>query len=443
MPEIVPRFDYRVSFAAVTDVGRTRDANEDAFVADPGSSLFAVADGMGGHASGELASRLAVDEVRRSIGSQRTQAAMDAYVREPSLERRRVVLRRLARAVEHANERVRAEARAAPANAGMGTTIDVVWLARDHAFVAHAGDSRVYLARPAAVIQLTQDHAEVETLKATGVLRAQSRARGHNRLLNAVGLSDSVTVDTLFVDLGRGDRILLCTDGVHGQLDGESELTELLRAGTVDVAARGLVSRAGVRGRDNATAIVVEVADRFVRRSDDDRGFRARDLERAQTTPLFVELPQAQVLAALAAAVEIEFEQGAVVPQVVASDLVAYIVLDGLVRCEGDRTVTVGALLFPESLVGVPAVGELPAATERARLLRLRADDFAEICARDQALAAELYRRLALHLARARQRAAPRRSPEPPPPAVAPAAAAPEGGAAASPDAPAPPGRLA
>jgi serine/threonine protein phosphatase PrpC len=401
--QIVPRFDFRIAFKVAEDIGRNRDTNEDAHLVDPGLALFAVADGMGGHPAGEVASRIAVEEVRKSIGAQRTQSTMEAYVRDPNLETRRLVLSRLRRAIEHANERVREEAQADPARAGMGTTLDVVWLARDHAFIAHTGDGRVYLARPSAVLQLTQDHVELERLKATGVLSPHNRNRA-SRLLNAVGLAEHVDVDTLFVDLGRSDRLLICSDGVHGQIDSEAELGELLRTGNADIASRALVGRAAQRGRDNATALVIEIADRFVRRNDDDRGFRSRDVERAQLAPLFAELPLPSVMAALAAAVEIEFETGAFVPQVVASDLVAYIVLEGLVRCEGERVVTVGALLFPESLVSVPVTGELPVAAERSRLLRLRADDFNEVCRADRTLACELYRRLAVHLARARQR---------------------------------------
>lgn len=400
MAQIVPRFDFRIDFTAIEDIGRFRDNNEDAHLADPSLALFAVADGMGGHAAGEIASRLAVEEVRRSIASARSQSVMDHYVREPNLETRRRVLARLRRAVEHANIRVRENAQEDSSRAGMGTTIDVVWLARDHAFVAHAGDGRVYLGRPNTVMQLTQDHAEVETLKATGVIAPHKRTHVNSRLLNAVGLSERITVDTLFVDLGKGDRILVCSDGVHGQLDGESELAELLRAGNAESAARSLVDRAGQKGRDNATAIVVEIADRFVKRNEEDRGFRSRDVERAQASPLFIDLPMPQVMAALSAAIEIELEPGAIVPQVVVSDLVAYIVLEGLVRCEGDRLVTIGAILFPESLVGVAVAGELPVVTERARMLRLRFDDFTEICKADRALSSELHRRLAIHLAR-------------------------------------------
>jgi len=413
--QTVPRFDFRIAFRVAEDIGRSRDTNEDAHLIEPSLALFAVADGMGGHPAGEVASKLAVEEVRKSIGSQRTQATMEHYVRDPNVESRRQVLARLRRAVEHANERVREEGRLDPARTGMGTTLDVVWLARDHAFVAHTGDGRVYLARPSAVLQLTQDHVEAERLKATGVLSHHNRAR-QSRLLNAVGLADHVDVDTLFVDLGKNDRLLICSDGVHGQIDSEAELAELLRTGNADAASRALVARAAQRGRDNATALVIEVADRFVKRSDDDRGFRSRDVERAQLAPIFAELPLPSVMSALAAAVEIEFEAGALVPQVVASDLVAYIVLDGLVRCEGERVVTVGALLFPESLVSVPVSGELPIAAERSRLLRLRADDFTEVCRADRQLSCELYRRLATHLARARQRGVPRKPKESTPP---------------------------
>ena len=408
MAQIVPRFDFRVAFKVVEDIGRSRATNEDAHLVEPNLALFAVADGMGGHAGGEIASRLAIEEVRRSIGGPRSQAAMEAYVRDPGLETRRAVLARLRRSLEHANDRVRAEARKDTVLTGMGTTLDVVWLARDHAFVAHAGDGRVYLARPSAVLQLTQDHAELETLKATGAMNPHKRTRS-SRLMNAVGLAERIDVDTLFVDLSKGDRLLLCSDGVHGQIDTEAELSELLRTGDAEAAARALVARAAQGGRDNATAVVIEVAERFVKRSDDDRGFRARDIERAQLAPIFTDLPLSTVMAALAASVEVEIEAEHIVPQVVASDFVAYIVLEGLVRCEGERIVTDGALLFPESLVGVPVVGELPVAVERSRMLRLRADDFAEVCAADRTLSSELHRRLAIHLARGRQRGLGRR----------------------------------
>lgn len=417
VPQIVPRFDFRITFKVAEDIGRSREQNEDAYLVAPDLALFAVADGMGGHAAGEIASRVAVEAVRESIGGETSQRVIDAYVRAPTLETRRKVFARLRRAVEYANEKVREAAQGRDERRGMGTTLDVAWLARDHVFIAHAGDSRIYLARSQAVLQLTQDHAELEALRATGLLSPHARTHTANRLMNAVGLKESVAVDTLFVDVTRGDRILLCTDGVHGQIDGESDLSDLLRAPTVHDAAKGLVARAALRGRDNATAVVIEVNDAFVRRKVSDRGVRAKDLERAKSSPLLLDLPISKAMGALAAAVEVEVPEGDIVPQVVASDLVCYIVLDGLVRIAPRRLVSVGALIFPESLVGVTAVGDLPVAESQTRLLRLRGDDFNEVCDSDPALGKELFQRLSNHLARVLQsaRPAPGRSSSPPP----------------------------
>jgi hypothetical protein len=222
----------------------------------------------------------------------------------------------------------------------------------------------------------------------------------HPGLTNALGLSDVVAVDLAFVDVSRGDRLLLCTDGVHGQLGSEAELGELLRSGDAVQSVQALIARAARTGRDNATAVVIAVGDRLVRRSDRDRGLGAADLERARQTPILVDLPQSFALSALAAAVEVEFAPGEEIARRVSADLVAYIVLDGvLLYPSAGRRIGAGALVFPESLVGVTGQQEPPVAEQTARLLRVRADDFAEVCT-DPRLAAELYRRLAQHLAR-------------------------------------------
>ena len=381
------------------DKGRVREHHEDAHLVAPELALFCVADGMGGHAHGEIAARLAIEEVKNSISGKTSQRALEAYVTRPDLEKRRNVFQRLRRAVERANERVRLAAAEDESRRGMGTTLDVVWLARGHAFIAHAGDGRVYLARARAMLQLTQDHAQIESLKATGAVRPTSKSY-RDRLINAVGLNDGVTVDTVFVELNRGDRLLLCTDGVHGPIDDEARLGELVRDGTPPRSAKALVEQAIERGRDNATAVVVHVGERFVKREPADRGLSATDLERARQSALLQDLAQPLVLSALAAAVEVELEIGAVVPRAIANDLVAYIVLEGVVRHSGERRVGTGALIFPESLVGVWSEGELPVVEQTARVLRVRADDFEEVCRSDATLAAELYRRLACHVAR-------------------------------------------
>lgn len=394
--QILPRFDFRADFAVARDKGSRRSSYEDAALIAPEIGLFAVADGMGGHQAGEVAAKIAIDSVRRVLGGREAQRIIETYVGRPDLDSRRAVFACLRRAFEDANRDVREDAAKHTAHGGMGTTLDIVWLARDHAFVAHAGDGRVYLARSRAMILLTQDHTITANLRLTP---GGSLPKGAG-LTNAIGLSDALTVDSLFVDVSRGDRLLVCSDGVHGQIEGEAELAELLRSGAPEHSSRALVGRAGEQGRDNATAVVIEIGERFVRRTDRDRGLAAADLERARQSPLLVDLSQAFALNALSAAVEVEIRTGETVPRLVTSDLVAYIVLDGVVRYPGDgRVVGAGALIFPESLVAIAGQEELPIADQTARLLRLRADDFAEICA-DARLAAELYRRLAAHIAR-------------------------------------------
>ena len=398
---IVPRFDFRVECAASEDLGNTRRNQEDVHLVLPEYGLFVVADGMGGHAAGEVAAQIAVDTVRAALTSRATQAVADAYLSRPGLKTRRRMLGELERAVQEANAAVLQASAEDPARGGMGTTLDVVWLARDRAFLAHVGDGRSYLARPRAVLQLTQDHVEGERLKADGIVRPSMRdAWGFGRLTNVVGVGEAIIVDTLFVGLNRGDRLLICSDGVHGPIGDEAQLGELLRGGTARQASRRLVAAGVERGRDNATAVVIEIGDCLVKRPSADRGLAADDLERARGSVLLVDLPTSAVLGALAAAVEIELAARSKVARVVANDLVAYIVLDGIIRTGPEHVVTTGALLFPESLVGVWGDSALPVVERRARLLRLRADDFHEICSADSNLGVQLYRRLAAHLAR-------------------------------------------
>ena len=178
----------KIRYAGATHVGMKRTHNEDNFFLLAEENLYIVADGMGGHAAGEVAAQLAVDRLHERIGSRRAQRAVEAYAAEPSLENRRRVLAKLKEAVLSANEAVHTASGERDDHRGMGCTLDAVWLARNHAFVAHVGDGRTYLARPSAVLQLTQDHVHGEALKADGVVRPQVRVRGFERLIHAIGL---------------------------------------------------------------------------------------------------------------------------------------------------------------------------------------------------------------------------------------------------------------
>jgi serine/threonine protein phosphatase PrpC len=399
LPAVLPRFDFRVEHALAEDIGRQRDRYEDVALVAPDLAVFAVADGMGGHQAGEVAARLAVETVRSALAERAAQRSVETYAQRADLPSRREVFQKLREAVERANTVVRSDAALNSAHAGMGATLDVVWLARDHAFVAHAGDGRVYLARSRAVLQVTEDHTPSAAHRSEhGPGSTACRPRGG--LTNAIGLRDVVAVDTAFLDVARGDRLLLCTDGVYSEMLGEAELAELLRTGSAAQAAKTLVARAAEGGRDNATAIVLDIGERFVGRTNQDRGFDPADLERARESPLLAGLPEPLALSALSAAVEVELLAGELVPRIVASDLVSYIVLEGVASYTASRRrVGPGALIYPESLLGVAGQGEGPVIEETCRLLRVRAEDFAEVC-RDPRLASELYRRVAQHFAR-------------------------------------------
>jgi serine/threonine protein phosphatase PrpC len=205
------RSDFRVEHAGLSHLGHVRATNEDVWRAEPHLSLFVVADGMGGHAAGEIAAALAVDTLVKSVRAPETAKVIDAFALAPSLDGRRAVFAVLRAAVVRANEAVRAEGERNAERRGMGSTLDAVLFVRNRAFVVHVGDGRVYLVRPAATIQLTHDHDLRASMAAEGRASIASRRGQHNPLLNAIGMRDTVSVDGVFLEIGRGDRLVLCT----------------------------------------------------------------------------------------------------------------------------------------------------------------------------------------------------------------------------------------
>ena len=394
---VAPHCDFRLDYCAASKQGTHRDKNEDSVLCRPDLGLFAVADGMGGHAAGDVASRVALEHVEHELAMPQVAQTLERYVLSPDLEARRAVFAALKGAFAAANAAVLAAAAELANEKGMGTTLDVVLLVRDRAFLAHVGDSRAYIVRPATVLQLTHDHALYDTLQQTGKRIAVKRWH-KSPLAKHIGSTKRQVVDTLFVDLAVGDKIVLCTDGAYGALDEEGDFGALCEGGPHTVCTN-LLDCAATHGQtDDATVITIRAGERFVSR-EVDAGPRSSDVAVAAASPLLSELPMAMVLTALQAAVEIEVEVGASVDRAAAGDRVAYIVLDGLVKLANGRMLGASGLLLPESLLDVPLRGELPTVLERARLLRIRHDDFVEVCAHDPLLAAALYQRLARHLA--------------------------------------------
>jgi PPM family protein phosphatase len=230
----------------VTDTGRRRLRNEDAYVCSP--PLFAVADGMGGAQAGELASRLAatsLEEFADTRGGEQTAADL----------------------VQEANARIYRRSREDPAAAGMGSTITVALVdaVAGAVSLAHVGDSRAYLLRAGSLEQLTSDHSLVAELVRSGRL-TEEEAENHPQrsvITRVLGTDPDVDVDTLTVVAEPGDLFLLCSDGLTAMLRDE-DIVQILEetGGDPDLAARALVdaaNRAG--GDDNITVVAFELVE--------------------------------------------------------------------------------------------------------------------------------------------------------------------------------------
>src|ERR1043165_4792690 len=257
-----------LSFAAATDVGRQRNHNEDNFLIDKKLRLFMVADGMGGHAAGEVASSIAVHEIRDALNNNRD--LIDRYrVDHPGVQAYEI-LQVLEHAVQAACGAVHQRAQAEPDKRGMGITATVLLVAGAGAhlrgFIANVGDSRVYLARQQQCHVLTEDHSLMNELVRRGKLnREQIETSPYkqykNAVTRAVGVYGSVEVDTFDFDMLPGDRFLICSDGMYAYID-EGELPKQLADGDVKEVPKKLVDVANKGGgHDNITAVVIRVSE--------------------------------------------------------------------------------------------------------------------------------------------------------------------------------------
>jgi len=238
----------KLSWHGITDTGLVRDHNEDNFAfLDLGNrTLFVVADGMGGHDAGEIASSISVK-------------AVCSDVREGSV-RGTDPLALVERAVQKANAEVRREG--ARNGSNMGTTLSVALVSDGTAFIGSVGDSRVYWIENGSIAQITEDHSVVAKLVAAGQL-TKEEARNHprsNLLYRTIGTDATVNVNTYRVALTRGGTLLLCTDGLWGEVNDKDIGGICAEEEHTDLICARLVQRANANGgKDNITAIVVKV----------------------------------------------------------------------------------------------------------------------------------------------------------------------------------------
>lgn len=250
----------RVHYAARTDVGLRRNHNEDCFGILEAEQLVLVADGMGGHAAGEVASGIATIEVGKFYG--RHFAAKDMqWPFEPNPELS-VLENRLVCAFKVANRRIFETAHSEGGRRGMGTTLAAAAIHDGKIGIAHVGDSRVYRVQDGQIERLTRDHSLLEQFKEInpGMTREEEHNFPHkNVITRALGLTDDVEVEVKMLDIKSGDRYLLCSDGLSGHVEDEEMLEIITQAGDdIRAAVAKLVDRANEEGgNDNITVVLL------------------------------------------------------------------------------------------------------------------------------------------------------------------------------------------
>ena len=224
-----------------TDVGKVRANNQDALIVSEKLRLYGVADGMGGHKGGEVASTSARDDLLRELEGKTPSVAA------------------LSGAIEEVNRQIYHQQEHDDALTGMGTTLSVLWMSDNFVYIGHVGDSRVYLLRDGEFKQMTLDHSLVEQLVREGVL-TEEEAQNHpmrNIITRAIGTDESVEVDVVVEERRKGDLWLACSDGLHG-LGDDRQRRDALRQYAPEKAADVLLKAAlDAGGRDNVTLVIV------------------------------------------------------------------------------------------------------------------------------------------------------------------------------------------
>jgi protein phosphatase len=242
----------------LSDVGRRRQTNEDAYFLDDRLGLYVVADDMGGHAAGEVASQEAVETVYGMV--KRGISELHELVDPVPEEDARAACRLMESSVQAATYMVFGMAEMDRGKTGMGTTISALLVLGDYAITAQVGDSRVYLIRGDQPEQLTEDHTLIAWQLKQGLITPQEAKKSPHRnvITRAVGNREYVQVDTRLVGLIPGDRFLLCSDGLHGYLR-DPEVPPIVSLGG-EAAVKRFIQLANERGgKDNITAVMVEI----------------------------------------------------------------------------------------------------------------------------------------------------------------------------------------
>jgi PPM family protein phosphatase len=249
----------KAASAGLTDVGRKRDHNEDSFLIDDELQLYVVADGMGGHAGGGTASRIAVETIDKRLRELRPPELV--HPADTNLQDSPVP-ETIRSAVEQACLAIFARAQEDPELAGMGTTVISLMLDDAHAFFAHVGDSRAYLVRGDLIQQISEDHSLVnEQIKAGMITPEEARhSRYRNIITRSVGFEEEVQVDVMGLLAEPGDVFILCTDGLANMCE-DQEILDIVRGNPLEGIPPKLIALANERGGDDNITVVAVRAE--------------------------------------------------------------------------------------------------------------------------------------------------------------------------------------
>jgi serine/threonine protein phosphatase PrpC/CRP-like cAMP-binding protein len=388
----------RLDFAALTDVGRKREHNEDNFLVDKKLALFVVCDGMGGHAAGEVASALAVRTVHDELKKEK--ALLDDYAagkKGGDLVTKRDILNTLEFAVNRASSRIHAEASKDERKRGMGTTIVAILFVANQGFIVHVGDSRVYLLRDGVLEQVTEDHNVYnELIKRKKMTREQvEKLAPKNAITRAVGVYEHCEPESLVLDVVDGDRFLLCTDGLSQYFEDDTAgLAKGLAEPDANGAVKQLIDLANERGgSDNITALLITLGEAGVR--DEGRSKKLQlKRELLARMPLFRPLNDREILRVLQVTDVVAYKNAEIVINEGEKGEELYIVLEGTVDViRGDAKLTSlspGEHFGEMALIRAQPRSATVKSSGESELMIIRRSDFFEILRNEHQLAVKL-----------------------------------------------------
>ncbi len=378
-----------ISAYGSTDVGRKRSQNEDFYLVDDENKIYIVCDGMGGSNAGEVASQMAVDIISSRI-KERIEEIRELSSQN-SFESKQKIKVIISDAVSEASLKIFEMASREESKKGMGTTLVMMIICGENAFISSVGDSRAYLLRDNQVYQVTEDHTLVQEQLKRGLItpeEAKNVTYG-NVITRAVGVMESVMVDTTHIELMAGDLFLLCTDGLHGYTE-DKDVLSFSSFSTLEEMAAGAIEFANQRGgKDNITAIFVRVSTELrteVPASD--------KIKLLKSVRLFKYCTYQEIMKVLSVATIETFDKDEIILTENEPGEELFIILSGEVQVTGNgkpiAVLGVGKHFGEMSLIDLAPRSASVVTTQPSKLIKIRRNDFISLIKDDTHLGIKL-----------------------------------------------------